>query len=82
MFFSSDYHVFRAAIFARSIGLDADGGPGARTPFYYRVPAFIREFIAILRFRWQRHAVIIGAILLIIIILSGFTGVMQYVNNH
>lgn len=48
LFFSSDYHVFRAALFAKSLDLQADGGRGGKTAMYYRVPAFIREFIAVL----------------------------------
>jgi uncharacterized SAM-binding protein YcdF (DUF218 family) len=57
-FFTSDYHVLRAAIFAKSLGLDAQGH-GGKTALYYRIPAFIREFIAIINSKRKTYALII-----------------------
>lgn len=47
IFVTSDYHVFRAATYARRIGLKAEG-VGCRTAFYYWPNAFIREYIALI----------------------------------
>ena len=56
---TSDYHVFRAAMYARAVGLNADG-LGSRTARYYFPTAFIREFIAITRRYWWPYATIMG----------------------
>lgn len=56
---TSDYHVFRTAMYARAVGFNADG-LGAKTAFYYFPTAFIREFIAISRKYWWPYAVIMG----------------------
>ncbi len=55
LFFTSDYHVFRAALFAAMLKLEAQGGKGGKTAMYYRVPAFIREFIAVLNYEKKKH---------------------------
>lgn len=47
IFVTNNYHVFRASIFARKVGLKANG-VGAPTAFYFLPSALIREFIAIL----------------------------------
>jgi len=60
LFFSSDYHVFRAALFAKQLGLNAQGGPGGKTAFYYRVPAFLREFIAVLNTQRKKHILVVS----------------------
>jgi uncharacterized SAM-binding protein YcdF (DUF218 family) len=44
---TSNYHVLRAVILAKSVGLQAHG-LGGRTAFYYLPAAFIREYIAII----------------------------------
>lgn len=46
LFVTSNYHVFRTALIARKVGLDAHG-IGSRTAGYYLPSAIIREFIAI-----------------------------------
>ncbi|CAM3166057.1 hypothetical protein GHI93_03190 [Lactococcus hircilactis] len=62
LFFTSDYHVFRAALFARQLNLGAQGGKGGKTAFYYRVPAFIREFIAVMNNERKKHMIWVGSI--------------------
>ena len=47
IFVTNDYHVFRASIFARKLGMNAQG-VGCHTAGYYWPGAFIREYIAIL----------------------------------
>ena len=56
---TSDYHVFRTAMYARAVGFNADG-LGAKTAFYYFPTAFIREFIAISSKYWWPYAGIMG----------------------
>ncbi|PCS08664.1 hypothetical protein RU86_GL001048 [Lactococcus piscium] len=63
-FFTSDYHVLRAAIFAKSLGLDAQGY-GGKTALYYRIPAFIREFIAIVNAKKKTYAILIVLMLIL-----------------
>lgn len=62
LFFSSDYHVFRAALFAAQQGLNAQGGIGGKTPLYFRLPAFIREFIAVMNSQRRKHIFWVGLI--------------------
>jgi uncharacterized SAM-binding protein YcdF (DUF218 family) len=78
LFFTSDYHVFRAALFARQIGLNAEGGRGGATAMYYRVPAFLREFIAVMNTEKKKHIIWVGLIVGILVLISIFTAVMQY----
>lgn len=47
LFATNDYHVFRAAGFARLVGLTIDG-LGSKTSHYFLPNALIREYIAIL----------------------------------
>lgn len=56
---TSDYHVFRTAMYARAVGFNADG-LGSKTASYYFPTAFIREFIAISRRYWWPYALIMG----------------------
>ena len=73
-FVSNDYHIFRAGIFARLVGLNSDG-IGSRTARYFLPNAFIREYIAMILMYKKRHIVaclglISIAILLIIVDLN------------
>ncbi|MDN6070406.1 MAG: YdcF family protein [Lactococcus plantarum] len=73
-FVSNDYHIFRAGVFARLVGLNSDG-IGSRTARYFLPNAFIREYIAMILMYKKRHIVaclglIIIAILLIIVDLN------------
>lgn len=52
VFVTSNYHVFRTALIARNVGLDAQG-IGSPTARYYLPSAIIREFIAVtLMYKW------------------------------
>lgn len=71
-FVTNNYHVFRAAIFARKVGLKANG-VGAPTAFYFLPSALIREFIAILViYKWLNIMFLLGVISLVIISMSPF----------
>ncbi|GAO99323.1 YdcF family protein [Fructobacillus ficulneus] len=50
LFSTSNYHVTRATLFAKKIDLDARGGMGAPTSFYFLPTALIREYIGILSY--------------------------------
>lgn len=47
LFFTSNYHVFRAGLLAKSMDLDLNGR-GARVKLYFYISAMIREYIAVL----------------------------------
>ena len=56
-FVTSDYHVFRTALYASHIGLKGDG-VGSKTARYYFPTAFIREFIAITKEHWMPYMIV------------------------
>lgn len=47
---SSEYHIFRAAQFAKSLGFDAVGIPAKTTWFPLRVNYYLREIVAVWKF--------------------------------
>ncbi|MGM0213650.1 YdcF family protein [Enterococcus sp. AZ109] len=63
IFTSNNYHIFRAAMYAKQVGLKADG-IGAKTAKYYLPNAFLREFVAILVIKKRIH--IIMSILIVL----------------
>ncbi|GBG94465.1 hypothetical protein LFYK43_09240 [Ligilactobacillus salitolerans] len=63
LFATSDYHTFRAAGYARFVGLKIDG-LGAKTSKFFIPNAFIREYIALLANHKKVHAVLLALILL------------------
>ncbi|WEV39839.1 YdcF family protein [Lactobacillus sp. ESL0684] len=78
-FFSNNYHIFRASLFAKKAGLSANG-VGCYTRFYFLPNAIVREFAGVLVMNKKRHILIISLILLFFIILSFLTaiGVLGY----
>ena len=68
-FFTSEYHVFRAGLQAREFGIEAQGR-GGKTPFYYRIPAFIREYIAVLNMHRRLHIAISALVIGVSVILA------------
>lgn len=57
VFVTNEFHLFRASIYARKAGLDAQG-VGSRTAFYYVPNAFTREFIGLLEMSKKYHLTI------------------------
>lgn len=57
VFVTNEFHVFRASIYARKAGLDAEG-VGAKTAFYYVPNAFTREFIGLLEMNKLYHIIV------------------------
>ncbi|TXK45323.1 YdcF family protein [Lactococcus sp. dk322] len=78
LFFSSDYHVFRAALFAAQQKLNAHGGVGGKTPLYFRLPAFIREFIALLNMQRKKHLFWVVFIISILSLFAATIFVIQH----
>lgn len=68
-FATSDYHVFRAATYAQSVGLKVDGF-GAHTRRYFIYNALLREYIAILSKHKKLHILGIGCLLIIAILIT------------
>lgn len=67
---TTGYHVFRAAILTRLVGLNARVR-GARTAFYFVPSAFVREFIAVLRMNLVLNAALVGLWTALVIFLLG-----------
>lgn len=71
---TSDYHVLRAAILARHLGLPAQAS-GARTARYYWPSAMLREFIALVVGRRRLHLILgtlIAVPLPVLVLLLGY----------
>lgn len=81
LFFTSDYHVFRAALFAAKLKLTAQGGRGGKTAMYYRAPAFIREFIAVMNIERKKQVLVFSAIVLLCLVAALITAFLQYKNH-
>ncbi|QOV19187.1 YdcF family protein [Blautia liquoris] len=67
LFSTTNYHVFRAGMYAKKVHLRAQG-IGAKTKFYFWYNALLREFAAILVMNKRTH--IICVIFLLVIIIS------------
>lgn len=71
---TNNYHVFRAALLARKIGLNAHVF-GAKTKFYYLPSAVIREFLAIM----VQHKILNALVILLLLsyAASGLIGMLR-----
>lgn len=68
---TSNYHLFRAGVYAKRAGLNIHG-LGARTAFYYLPSAILREYLA---FFWlQKKGLLIVGVTLFIFITFAITG--------
>lgn len=76
---TNNYHVFRALLWAKIVGLKCEGA-GSRTKFYFWLNALIREFIAVVMLHKRFHIVMLAAGSLVIIAaaaLETFTGLTK-----
>lgn len=64
------YHVFRALILAKQQGIKCVGF-GAKTKWYFTLNALIREFIGYLSLTWKRHALVIGIVAGLVVMVKG-----------
>ncbi|WP_334331708.1 YdcF family protein [Companilactobacillus sp. HBUAS59544] len=71
-FFSNNYHIFRAGLYAKLAGIAANG-VGAPTRFYFLPNALIREFVAVLLMHKKRHMIVISIILLLTLLMVAIT---------
>ncbi len=63
-FATTNYHVFRAGVLASEQGILAEG-IGSKTKRYFRINAFVREFMATLYAERKTHLAIIAVMMLI-----------------
>lgn len=78
MFATTNYHILRSGIIARSVGLDAEGVAGD-TKWYFWPNGFIREFIAILTMNIKTHMVTAGITLLSCVIFFMIGGYYNFI---
>lgn len=71
VFVTNNFHLFRASLYARWAGLDAQG-IGAKTALYYLPTALLREFIAILYVYRKVHLILLSLLLIGFGIYIGF----------
>ena len=76
VFFTNNFHVFRAGVFAKKAGLKARG-VGSKTAFYFLPNAIIREFIAITVHYQKNHFIFVGLISLAYAMLM----IMNFINR-
>lgn len=69
LYTTTNYHVFRAGIYAKRAGLRAQG-IGARTPFYFWYNAILREFVAIIIMHRKSQLIIL--ISLVVLCFGGY----------
>lgn len=66
-FFSNNYHIFRAGLYAKMAKLKANG-VGSYTRFYFIPNAVIREFAGVFIMHKKRHAIVISLIIVFFIV--------------
>lgn len=68
---TSSYHVFRAALLTRQLGLTAHV-VGAATAWYYFPSAYLREFVAVMADHARLHALALLGIVALTIAITGW----------
>lgn len=63
---TNNFHVFRALLWARKVGVKSDGA-GAKTKFYFWINALIREFIAVLYMQRSFHYFVLAVLMMLAI---------------
>ena len=74
-FATTDFHIFRSAVFASKIGYRGIEGIGAKSPWYFYYNALIREFIANLNSERRMHIfnILIASVIMISIIAFSYS---------
>lgn len=67
---SSDFHIYRTAVYAKQLGIEIDG-IGAKTAWYYYPNSFIREFSAIF-VKYKMNILVYLAVLVLVYIIGKF----------
>jgi uncharacterized SAM-binding protein YcdF (DUF218 family) len=78
LFCTTNYHVFRSAVYAQRVGLRAEG-IGAATKGYFRYNATIREFIALIKLHWKKYLI---KMILFIMLCFAFSFLLMYMSEH
>ena len=66
---TTSYHVFRALILAKNLGIRCIG-LGSVTKWYFTLNALIREFIGYLSMTWKKHSIVIILYSIFVVIFS------------
>lgn len=66
---TTSYHVFRALILAKDLGIRCIGF-GSVTKWYFTLNALIREFIGYLSVTWKKHSIVIILYSIFVVIFS------------
>ena len=69
LFSTTNYHVFRSGIFARSVNMKAQG-IGAKTKWYFWPNAAIREFVGLITRHLTKQFLILGLFIVVYICLT------------
>ena len=72
-FATTDFHIFRSAVFASKVGYRNIEGIGAKSPWYFYYNALIREFIANLNTERKMHIFNVATITAIMLFLITFS---------
>lgn len=75
-FATTNYHVFRAGLFAARLHIKAEG-IGSKTKSYFWVNAFIREFIATVYYKLRTHILVLAVLMMINVTVT----LMTYISN-
>lgn len=75
---TNNYHVLRALLYSKRLGIKADG-VGGKTPFYFWLNALIREYIAIIYMNKNKH---IKVVILLFILSFGNLLLEIFINIH
>jgi uncharacterized SAM-binding protein YcdF (DUF218 family) len=78
LFCTTNYHVFRSAVYAQHVGLRAEG-IGASTKGYFRYNATIREFIALIKLHWKKYLI---KMVLFIVLCFALAFLLLYISEH
>lgn len=80
LFSTSNYHVFRAGLYAKKVRLKAQG-VGAHTKFYFWYNAMLREFAAILSMHKKANMVCILLLLILVYALMFLSNNPEFVSS-
>ena len=72
---TDDYHVFRALLITRELGIPADG-VGSHVRLYFSLNALVREWVAYVSLRRAFYTRLTIALLVIYLVASGFNAMV------
>ncbi len=78
LYSTTNYHVFRAGLFAKKAGLDC-GGIGSKTKWYFWPNAFLREMAGILTTYWKQVMILFVFLIAMALFMSNFTDMVNMI---